>query len=273
MRDAQCATRAAELAARHVAPMLRDGWGRTVGERSASEPASVTTPLDLRADEDVRERLARFDDTIGIWSEEIGRTGSTTAYWLLDPLSATGHYVRGTLWSSTMIALVVDGEVLSGVIHDFVNDRTYAATRGHGATVGAEVLAVSTRDPADGYVALEARDRNPFTDAIERRWTTVTMANYGWQMVAVAGGRFEAFVAVRPPCGPWDFAAGALLTHEAGGIVTDLRGAPWTPQHDATEVVAGCPQLHERIMVLLAEDPDGERSGTGWKVARGHIPE
>ena len=40
----------------------------------------------------------------------------------------------------------------------------------------------------------------------------------------VACGRFEAFWELT--LAPWDIAAGMLLVREAGGIVTDLDGAP-----------------------------------------------
>ena len=40
----------------------------------------------------------------------------------------------------------------------------------------------------------------------------------------VACGRFEAFWELT--LSPWDIAAGLLLVREAGGIATDLTGAP-----------------------------------------------
>ena len=45
---------------------------------------------------------------------------------------------------------------------------------------------------------------------------------------------------------PWDVAAGILLIREAGGIVTDLSGAPSRVQHGG--IVAGNPQMHAWLL-------------------------
>jgi myo-inositol-1(or 4)-monophosphatase len=48
---------------------------------------------------------------------------------------------------------------------------------------------------------------------------------------------------------PWDIAAGILLVREAGGVVTDLAGAPARVGH--TGVVAGNPTLQPWLLELL----------------------
>ncbi|HYD54701.1 MAG TPA: inositol monophosphatase family protein, partial [Gemmatimonadaceae bacterium] len=60
----------------------------------------------------------------------------------------------------------------------------------------------------------------------------------------VACGRFDAFWELR--VAPWDVAAGILLIREAGGLVTDLAGAPARVQHGG--LVAGNPMMHEWLL-------------------------
>ena len=43
---------------------------------------------------------------------------------------------------------------------------------------------------------------------------------------------------------------GALVAREAGAVVTDARGAPWTPQADS--FVAAAPSLHADVLRALA---------------------
>ena len=50
---------------------------------------------------------------------------------------------------------------------------------------------------------------------------------------------------------PWDMAAGMLLVREAGGVVTDLAGAPATV--GAGGLVAGSPAMHGWLLALLHE--------------------
>jgi myo-inositol-1(or 4)-monophosphatase len=63
----------------------------------------------------------------------------------------------------------------------------------------------------------------------------------------VACGRFEAFWELK--LAPWDIAAGVLLIREAGGVVTDLSGAPCPIDH--TSVVAGSPPMHRWLLERL----------------------
>ena len=53
----------------------------------------------------------------------------------------------------------------------------------------------------------------------------------------------------------WDIAAGALIVEEAGGTITDQRGAPLRfnsadPRLDG--VVAGGPSIHNALLAALA---------------------
>jgi myo-inositol-1(or 4)-monophosphatase len=50
---------------------------------------------------------------------------------------------------------------------------------------------------------------------------------------------------------PWDVAAGTLIVEEAGGRVTDTRGAPFTVEQD--DVVASNGAIHDIIVAELAE--------------------
>jgi myo-inositol-1(or 4)-monophosphatase len=63
----------------------------------------------------------------------------------------------------------------------------------------------------------------------------------------VACGRFEAFWELM--LAPWDVAAGILLVREAGGVVTDLAGAPAKVGH--TGIIAGNAALHQWLKELL----------------------
>jgi myo-inositol-1(or 4)-monophosphatase len=63
-------------------------------------------------------------------------------------------------------------------------------------------------------------------------------------LASVACGRFDAFWELT--LAPWDVAAGILLVKEAGGVVTDLDGAPARPIGGA--LVAGNPAMHAWLL-------------------------
>ena len=66
-------------------------------------------------------------------------------------------------------------------------------------------------------------------------------------LASVASGRFDAFW--EPMLAPWDIAAGMLLVREAGGVVTDMHGAPGAVAH--TGLVAGNPKMHAWLLTNL----------------------
>ena len=63
-------------------------------------------------------------------------------------------------------------------------------------------------------------------------------------LATVAAGQFDGFWELT--LAPWDKAAGILLIREAGGVVTDLNGAPAGMKHGG--VVAGNPAMHEWLL-------------------------
>jgi myo-inositol-1(or 4)-monophosphatase len=63
----------------------------------------------------------------------------------------------------------------------------------------------------------------------------------------VAGGRADGFweYALKP----WDMAAGALICREAGAVVTDVSGRPWSAASE--NILAANPSLHAEMLALI----------------------
>ncbi len=57
--------------------------------------------------------------------------------------------------------------------------------------------------------------------------------------------------------GPWDCAAGALVVREAGGVVTDVAGGPFSLM--ARRVLATNAHLSTAVAAVLREQPLGPR--------------
>ncbi len=64
----------------------------------------------------------------------------------------------------------------------------------------------------------------------------------------VAAGRFDGFWELK--LHPWDVAAGALIVEEAGGRVSDLRGADMPRSGD--EVLASNGRIHDAMLEVFA---------------------
>ena len=176
---------------------------------------------------------------------------------VIDPLDGTTNFLHGVLDYAVSIAALVDDELVAGVVLHVPRDDWYTATRGGGAWWNGQRLAVSTinrperaliatgfpfkgGDDVERYVA---QMRTLMTDTAGLRRPGAASLD----LAGVACGRFEGFWENR--LAPWDIAAGILLVREAGGIVTDLSGAPCPV--DTTSVLAASPAMHAWLLDRL----------------------
>jgi myo-inositol-1(or 4)-monophosphatase len=85
--------------------------------------------------------------------------------------------------------------------------------------------------------------------------TAETRASAAYRMALVATGEFDATVSLTQKS-DWDLAAGDLIVHEAGGLVTDRDGGALTynraqPVHQS--VVCAGPALHHLLLLRLRD--------------------
>jgi histidinol-phosphatase len=150
--------------------------------------------------------------------------------WVLDPIDGTKNFSRGVPVWATLIALTVDDVPQVGVVSAPAMGRRWWAARGEGAWcadgVGTRRLAVSgVADLADAYTSTtDARGLGErWTRLGAEVWETRAFGDF-WQYCLLAEGAID--VAVDPAANPWDLAAVVPIVEEAGGALTDLRGAP-----------------------------------------------
>ncbi|WP_328858505.1 histidinol-phosphatase [Williamsia herbipolensis] len=192
---------------------------------------------DLAVETDVRAVLAERRPDDAVLGEEFGGAVRLAGrQWVVDPIDGTKNFVRGVPVWATLISLLVDGRPVLGVVSAPALHRRWWAAEGEGAfaTVGAgepRRLAVSgvaeigasslAFSSLSGWADRGARDRFiALTDAVWR------VRGYGdfFNYCLVAEGAVD--VAAEPEVSLWDLAALDVLVREAGGVFTDLTGAP-----------------------------------------------
>ena len=73
------------------------------------------TDADKSVEEGIRRTLSRARPRDAVLGEETGSTGHSQRRWVVDPIDGTKNFVRGVPVWATLIALMVDDEVVVGV--------------------------------------------------------------------------------------------------------------------------------------------------------------
>ncbi|GKY86308.1 inositol monophosphatase family protein [Sinisalibacter aestuarii] len=217
--------------------------------------AGPVTEADIAVNDMLEERLRAARPGYGWLSEEspddAARLNAARAF-VIDPLDGTRAFIEGDYAWAHALAVVDNGTVTAAAIYLPMTDKLYSAARGQGAHLNGARLAVSAADALDGATVLASRTNFEPWHWVEAQVPQVSRkfrSSLAYRMSLVGEGRFDAMLSLRPTW-EWDVAAGSLVVEEAGGRVTDRRGAAL--RFNAAEprvngVVAAGPRVHNEI--------------------------
>ena len=95
----------------------------------------LITDADRLSDEFIVRKLQEHFPDTAILSEEQGLSSSAQrrSLWVVDSLDGTTNYAHGYPYFSVSIALIRDGELALGVVHNPLSGELFSAVRGQGA--------------------------------------------------------------------------------------------------------------------------------------------
>jgi len=158
---------------------------------------------------------------------------SARRVWIVDPLDGTKEFLARNGEFCVMVGLAVDGGAVVGAVCLPARGVVYAAAQGHGARVRSADGWRRVRAPRapDAPPRLVGSRSHP--DALLVRMqealgiTDVAPAgSVGLKCALVAEGERDLYVHPVPYLKEWDTCAPEVVLREAGGTVTDCRGAP-----------------------------------------------
>lgn len=254
----------AEEAARRGGEILQ-AWATRFTAREKSR-SNLVTEADLASQQAIFDLIhGRYPDHNFLGEEDLSRTDGLSPYrWVIDPLDGTSNYVHGFPYYAVSIALERGGELIVGVIYDPTRDEMFAATRGGGATLNGTALAPSAVADlkqamlvASLPVATTVDDPavRRFLRLIPRAQTVQRTGSAALNLAYVAAGRIDGFWS--SSLKPWDMAAGALITAEAGGRISRMDSRPLrieVPDLLASNGTA----LHEQLSRVLSDENDSK---------------
>ena len=253
----QLAREAARLAGDRILEALEGG--RT--EVRYKGPRDPVTVVDEACQEIIRQHLVGACPGFGFWGEEGGaRSRGEEWCWIVDPIDGTRNFSRGYPMVAVSIALQRAGQVVLGVVHDPIRREVFSAVRGQGAFRNHQRLEVSPTSQlgeallVTGFAAGLEIEHALFS-RFERASQGVRRDGCAsLNLCYVACGRLDACWHLG--LSPWDVAAGALLVEEAGGMVTDCAGRPFTLE--GRQLVASNVRLHRQLVEVTRDSISAE---------------
>lgn len=252
VRALPLARAAAQAAATRILPHYRRADLAVEGKADDTP----VTEADRGAERVIREYLSQAFPDHAIWGEEFGGDADAGGWlWLVDPLDGTKSFVRGNPVFSTQIALWHDGVPMLGVSHVPVGGECAWASRGDGAFIDGERVHTATTTTIESAAIslgnLKTLAAGPGWSAlsglVRRAWRTRGYGDYLHYHMLARGG-IDAVI--ESDVHVLDIAALCLIVEEAGGVFTDLDGAP-VCSGTGSVLAAATPELHGELLRSL----------------------
>lgn len=252
---------------RRAGKMLLSAHDISAATREKHGPADLVTEYDEAVQAFLCRELLALLPEADFYGEE-GAHEALTHPWVfvVDPIDGTTNFTRHMNYSNISVALVHQGQTEYGVVYNPYVDELYAARRGGGATLNGAAIRVSGNDLRHGLVVCGSTiyDRR-YTERhfailrqlYERCMDYRRFAAAALDCCQVAAGRAEVFFECR--LSPWDYAAGALIAQEAGGVAVRLDGTPLDPLRPGSVFISNVPchaVLRELEVPALPEEKE-----------------
>ena len=216
------------------------------------------TEADYEAEKIILSGLKEKFPRHNIISEEIGKKDNKSNYtWIIDPIDGTLAYFSGLPTFGVSIGLLKDKKPYIGVIYLPYFKSLYWAESGKGAYLNGQKIQIGKKEnlieSIVGYDLAHAGGRKeelkklvaPVTDEV--RYTPILGCTVAG-LCYLASGVYDVYL---HSAYPWDFAAGAAIIREAGGVITDYKGHDVDWNRDWIDFLAGNKVLHKKILKLI----------------------
>ena len=233
MKDTHTILNEIIVAAKECGQVMLQADRNNFGIKDKAGKANFVTAYDCKIQEMLQIKLAHIlPEAEFLGEEEDCRINRKAEYiFVVDPIDGTTNFIKDYHMSCVSIVLIRNGKRYLGVVHNPYLDETFSAISGEGAYMNGNAIHVSSDDLENGVVLFGSSPYNTelakasFELAYEYFQKCLDIRRSGsaaLDLCSIASGRAELYFELI--LSPWDFAAGALIVEEAGGIVTTVEG-------------------------------------------------
>ncbi|BEU99306.1 inositol monophosphatase family protein [Novosphingobium olei] len=251
--DIALALRLADAAGDAIRPYFRSVTAERKGD------ATPVTLADRAAEEAMRRILTaeRAQDTV--IGEEFGATaGKSNRSWVLDPIDGTAGFLAGRALFGTLIALVVEGFPVLGVLDQPISGERWVGAMGRPTTLnGKEVRARACRQLSDATLATtgphyfdDHQGEHFMALAAKTDHKRMVMGGDCYNYAMLATGQIDLVCEANLKLHDW--AALVPIVEGAGGVMADWNGDPLHAGSDGHVLALGDPARLEDVVEALA---------------------
>ena len=215
-------------------------------KEKGNDAANIVTTMDIKIQNMVLNQLKELLPEASFYAEENDVRQMNDGYvWVVDPIDGTTNYAYDLKCSCISIALLYQKEGYIGVIYNPYLDECFYAINGKGAYLNGEKISVSQHDIHNSLFCMGTTPYNKaMADQTFEKMKRLFLigrdvrrsGSAAIDLCNLAAGRYDGFYECA--LAPWDYAAGAIIIKEAGGIIETM--APYTWGYDGSiTIIAG----------------------------------
>jgi inositol-phosphate phosphatase / L-galactose 1-phosphate phosphatase / histidinol-phosphatase len=252
--DIALALRLADAAREAILP-----WFRADMQSERKGDSTPVTEADRAAEEAMRRILKAEAGRDAVHGEEFGASpGSTGRTWVLDPIDGTAGFLAGRAMFGTLIALVVEGWPVLGIIDQPVMKERWLGVSGRPTTLnGNPVRARACRSLADATLAttgphyFDDHEGGHFMAlAAKTDHRRMVMGGDCYNYAMLASGHLD--IVCEAGLKLHDYAALVPVVEGAGGTMCDWNGDPLHAGSTGHVLALGDPARVEDVIEALA---------------------
>lgn len=243
---------------------------RRAGEIALHQKPSVhekaqhdyVTETDLAVSAFLCAELPALSPGSRVLSEEGAQENCRQGKWfVLDPIDGTTNLMYAMNQSAISCAYMEDGQTLAAIVFNPFSGELFSAEKGRGAFLNGDTIHVNA-DPTLSQ-SLIGFESGPTTASEQKAYFEAQYALFAMSrglrqigsaaldLCYVACGRLTA--STFHYLYPWDYAAGALILHEAGGMLTDRSGGAPDYAGRSCPLAASNSKVHQALLHILED--------------------
>ena len=252
-------TEIAKKAATIGSDIISSNYNKIQKITSKGREGDLVTNVDLEVERKIKDYLIGKTPRITILAEETGQSNkSSDLMWCIDPLDGTTNYSHGYPFFGTSIGLVYHGVPILGAISIPYLNELYWGCITKGSYCNNEIIKVSNPMNLSESLLVTgfAYDRFDTEDNNYAEFCWLTHKTRGVRrggaaavdLAFVAAGKVDGFW--ERGLQIWDIAAGAIIVHEAGGVISSYPDGELDLY--SGKILACSPKINDEIKEQLS---------------------